>query len=166
MNPVDFVKSMNAIPKAAKGKDHRMVKLATKLLPAAFPEMDVQAVWDLWRSTKDEGTFRHEIGKGAIEGLPRWVRIDERAGVDLAELVNYPFKVRAVETFLEETREEQQAFAVVFQVLHRGEWIVHNLPLRRAPETIRLDVAVDEDRHFIVMPLKDFVKERIVTRGV
>lgn len=166
MNPVDFVKQMNAIPKAAKGKDLRMVKLATKLLPAAFPEMDVQAVWDLWHSTKDEGTFRHEIGKGAIEGLPGWVRIDDHSGVDLADLVNHPFKVKAVETFLDATREEKQAFAVVFQVLRRGEWIVHNLALRRAPETIRLDVAIDEDRRFFVAPLKDFVKERILTRSM
>ena len=161
MNPVDFVRRLGGrSSRQSHDKDARVVRLVAGPLAKAFPGINPKAVWALWDSRKDETGFRHEIAHGEVEGLPAWVRIDDHAGLHLTDLLVKPLKCKPIEQMLQ-AEDSNEPAAIVFHVLNRGDWIVHNLALDRVPETVRVDVAGPKGQRVIVMSLKDFIKERV-----
>lgn len=162
MNPVELVRSLNKVSRRAHDTEVRLVRLLVGPLAKAFPEIRPKDVSDLWRSLANEGLFKREVEKGAVRGLPDWLRVDDHAPVDSSELLGRPLEIKAVADML--ARVEGGAWpaqAVVFRVARRGEWVAHNLAHDRHPGTVRVDVALADDHRLIIQTIEDFIKERI-----
>lgn len=163
-NPRNILKSFARLDQQQKEDDKLEYQFKVVQLLAPALELDMPAIKGEYYALRDNAPelFMDAIKDLTSGGLPPCFFIDHRHKVKFEALALKGEQTYWFKQFLERASSANlSGAALIFPVMGRKDWVIHNLPITRTPGIVRLCIpsAIDEVGDVHITPLTQFLKE-------